>query len=507
MFSFGKVVSSFADDQRYSASVDFDASRGSPLASNKAHGRVEITMPNGGETDRTAFASGKISSVRRTFCLFVTFDLGLSFILWVIYTQLIGDTGWKAFEKQVEDYTFKNSLFDTVMMATVRFTFLLLAYALFRIRHWWTVAITTFLSSSFLVTKVFLFDFDQSTQNPLSYCVLIMSFVLAWVETWFMDFKVLPWEKKELQRLAAGPFHSYGSLGSGAGDRRRLLPDDTLSTATFDQYYSPVGTPEGSDNEEEEAAAPRTGLSQNQASLNASASHDLLMLAEIRQLADKSWDFLWQCLNRPEGDWKLEAGKDREEGLVYSLHIKEHGKLFKLEGKVDMEAKRLWEYMIYNINSSPEWNPTLVECSTVQVIDECTDISHNIAAGIGGVVSSRDFVNVRHWGIRQGVCMSSGHGVTHPNCPPIKKHVRGYNGPGGWAFKPVENQPDKCVFIWVMNLDLKGWIPQRLVDQASTTVLQDYLRYLRQHVTQLRQNNTCASQHLWLKVKNLRQNK
>ncbi|KAL8568372.1 hypothetical protein ACOMHN_066151 [Nucella lapillus] len=42
MFSFGKVVSSFADDQRYSASVDFDASRGSPLASNKAHGRHHL---------------------------------------------------------------------------------------------------------------------------------------------------------------------------------------------------------------------------------------------------------------------------------------------------------------------------------------------------------------------------------------------------------------------------------------------------------------------------------
>ena len=29
--------------------------------------------------------------------------------------QLIGDTGWKAFETQVESYKFKTSLFDTVV--------------------------------------------------------------------------------------------------------------------------------------------------------------------------------------------------------------------------------------------------------------------------------------------------------------------------------------------------------------------------------------------------------
>ena len=46
MFSFGKVVSSFADDQRYSASVDFDACRGSPLASNKAQGRLVSSYLN-----------------------------------------------------------------------------------------------------------------------------------------------------------------------------------------------------------------------------------------------------------------------------------------------------------------------------------------------------------------------------------------------------------------------------------------------------------------------------
>lgn len=33
--------------------------------------------------------------------------------------------------------------------------------------------------------------------------------------------------------------------------------------------------------------------------------------------------------------------------------------------------------------------------------------------------------------------------------------LRGYNGPGGWAFKPVPGEPEKTIFIWIMDTDLK----------------------------------------------------
>jgi len=46
----------------------------------------------------------------------------------------------------------------------------------------------------------FQFNHHNAGQNPLSYVVLIISFVLAWVETWFLDFKVVPVEKKHRQK-------------------------------------------------------------------------------------------------------------------------------------------------------------------------------------------------------------------------------------------------------------------------------------------------------------------
>ncbi|KAK3607926.1 hypothetical protein CHS0354_006519 [Potamilus streckersoni] len=103
--------------------------------------------------------NGQMTSVRRTFCLFVAFDLILTFILWVIYTQLTGDNPiWSAFNKQVAQYNFKSSLFDTVMISAARFTFLILGYALFRLRHWWVISITTTMTCIYLLGKCFLFE-------------------------------------------------------------------------------------------------------------------------------------------------------------------------------------------------------------------------------------------------------------------------------------------------------------------------------------------------------------
>ena len=147
----------------------------------------------------------------------------------------------------------------------------------------------------------------------------------------------------------------------------------------------------------------------------------------------------------------------------------------------------------------PSWNPTLVECKTIQPIDEHTDISYQVeinkinrpcpvfshlpeihnnlqvcAEAGGGVVSTRDFVNLRHWALVDGVYVSAGGSVNHPAMPPQviclsdmefyqvfqksfsqSKKVRGENGPGCWAMRPVEGQPDRCLFQWLLDTDIK----------------------------------------------------
>ncbi|XP_064595251.1 stAR-related lipid transfer protein 3-like isoform X2 [Liolophura sinensis] len=424
---------------------------------------------------------GKMSPVRRTFCLFVTFDLILTSILWIIYTQLIGETPvWKAFKDQVENYSFQLSLFDTVMVSGFRFVVLLLAYALFRLHHWWPVAITTFSTCAFLLVKCFLFQFQNRSAgsgNSLSYVLLIIPFVIAWVETWFLDFKVLPQEKKAIDALRF------------ANERTPLIHDgrnyySQSQPVDQNQYYSPVNTPDVSDDENEKGF--HSARASRHHSRNASRS-STTSIVEQQYLAQAAscWDALWDLAQKD--DWKLETGKDEVRGCVKSRHEKGIGKVFMLEGLVQISPDKLWHELVYGLDESPNWNPTLVESRTLQVLDDYTCITYSISAeAVGGMVSSRDFVNVRHWGKRDGIYLSAGISTTHPDMPPQKNLVRGENGAGGWVIKPVPRKPNTSLLLWINKTDLKGWLPQAVIDKAMSSFLLDYLKYVRKHVENLK---------------------
>ncbi|KAK2141332.1 hypothetical protein LSH36_1120g01052 [Paralvinella palmiformis] len=176
---------------------------------------------------------GIMSPVRRTFCLIVTFDLIFIFTLWVLYTQIITkDSSWDQFINEVVHYTFKHSLFDTVLCAAWRAVPLLLAYGLFRIRNPSVVAVTTFVTCVFVLSKVFLYKFDGVHGNVMCYLLLIISFIISWIEVWFLDFKVLPREEKIRQQEAHGIY---------VNERTPLLGQNhvTVGDECADQYYSP----------------------------------------------------------------------------------------------------------------------------------------------------------------------------------------------------------------------------------------------------------------------------
>ncbi|KAK9396558.1 MLN64 N-terminal domain like [Crotalus adamanteus] len=94
-----------------------------------------------------------ISDVRRTFCLFVTFDLLFITLLWIIELNVNGGIE-KTLEKEVLHYDYRFSYFDIFLLAVFRFKILILAYALCRLRHWWAIAFTTAVTSALLLIKV-----------------------------------------------------------------------------------------------------------------------------------------------------------------------------------------------------------------------------------------------------------------------------------------------------------------------------------------------------------------
>lgn len=413
---------------------------------------------------------GRMSPSRRTFCLFTTFDLILTFILWVIYTQLIGKKGYVAFKDQIEDYDFRSSLFDTVMIATIRFTSILLAYGLFRICHWWVIAITTSMTCIYLLFKCFYFEFSDAFfggKNPLSYVLLIVCFILAWIETWFLDFRVIPVERKARQRVR--------DINRSEDHEPLLNHSRTEGSVISDtgQFYSPLPSPEGSDDETEHS---------HYKSLPGSTNHSRTDSEYYHNLVDEATVALWDMLHMD--GWKLEAGKNLQTGIIHGQYIKKYGKkVFRLQGILPLPPKECWAEMVAGLNDSPRWNPTVIESRSLQSIDDTTEVTYNIAAeAAGGLVSARDFVSIRHWTQKEGVYLSIGVGCKHPDMPVQKKYVRGENGPGGWSFQEVEGEPGHTLYTWIVNSNLKGWLLQAAIDQAMSGVLLEYFKLLLNHI-------------------------
>ncbi|VDN23528.1 unnamed protein product [Cylicostephanus goldi] len=72
---------------------------------------------------------------------------------------------------------------------------LILLYAVFVVRHWLPVAITTSLSTVYIVIKI-LFFFSHKQGGLPQYLLVLASFSIAWFELWLMPFKVLPGERR-----------------------------------------------------------------------------------------------------------------------------------------------------------------------------------------------------------------------------------------------------------------------------------------------------------------------
>ncbi|XP_046787356.1 STARD3 N-terminal-like protein isoform X3 [Gallus gallus] len=97
---------------------------------------------------------------------------------------------------------------------------------------------TTAVTSAFLLAKVIISQLFS--QGAFGYVLPIISFILAWIETWFLDFKVLPQEAEEENRFL---------IAQGASERAALLHPGVLSDG---QFYSPPESVAGSDEDSEE---------------------------------------------------------------------------------------------------------------------------------------------------------------------------------------------------------------------------------------------------------------
>lgn len=395
-----------------------------------------------------------ISDVRRTFCLFVTFDLLFISLLWII--ELNTKEGIKEnLKDEIISYKFKTSFFDIFLLALFRFVVLLLGYAVVRLRHWWVIAVTTLVSSAFLIVKVILSEL--LTKGAFGYLLPIVSFVIAWLETWFLDFKVLTQEAEEERWF----------LAAQAAASRPLLYPRALSEG---QFYSPPESFAGSDNESDEEGVGRKALTTQE--------------KEYVQQGKEAMEVVDQILAQEE-NWKFEKNNDFGD-VVYTFEIPFHGKTFILKAFLQCSPEMVYQEVILQPEKMILWNRTVAACQILQRVEDNTIVSYDVAAGAaGGVVSPRDFVNVRRIERRRDRYVSSGMSTTHSLKPPLSKYVRGENGPGGFIVLKCPSNAKVCTFIWILNTDLKGRLPRYLIHQSLAATMFEFAFHLRQRVAEL----------------------
>ncbi|XP_021698708.1 steroidogenic acute regulatory protein-like isoform X3 [Aedes aegypti] len=307
---------------------------------------------------------GRMSVVRRFFCLFVTFDVVFISLLWIICVMITGDNIVHALQTQVVHYTIYTSLFDVVVSALLRFLFLILFYGLCHLNHWVVIALSTTGSCAFLIYKVFVYNWTATPQPVFEVLLIVVSFVLAWGEAWFLDCRVIPQERyarnyyvaAEARTPLLAPFLSAGLSGR---------------TESVGNYYSPYDSIHNSDDEED---------AQDE---------------EFKKMGVECVRKAYELLEST--DWKLEKMTSKGD-TIQSCTKDKVGKIYKLTAKIHYPAKKLLQELYYKIEDVPNWNPTLLESKIIRKIDSHTDISYQATiGGGGGVVKCRDFVNLRCW--------------------------------------------------------------------------------------------------------------
>uniref|UniRef100_A0A674CBF0 StAR related lipid transfer domain containing 3 n=1 Tax=Salmo trutta TaxID=8032 RepID=A0A674CBF0_SALTR len=403
-----------------------------------------------------------ISDVRRTFCLFVTFDLLFISLLWIIELN-INNSIWQSLELEVVKYNFQSSFFDIFLLALFRFLCLQLGYAALRLRHWWVIAITTLVTSSFLVAKVILSNL--LSQNAFGYVLPITSFVVAWLETWFLDFKVLS--------IEAGDERGESQTAvNAASERASMIYPRAVSEG---QFYSPPESLAGSEEDLDEEGLGRRAVSPHEKELVRQGKEAMAVVEQI--LAQ-------------EENWKFEKNNDMGDS-VYTLEIPFHGKTFilKVHGHhcLFLLSGLVYQEVILQPEKMAQWNKTVSGCQILQRVDDNTLVSYDISSGAaGGVVSARDFVNVRRVERKRDCYISAGMATDHDAKPPHSRYVRGENGPGGFVVLKSSSNPSVCTFIWVLNTDLKGRLPRYLIHQSLAATMFEFMAHLRQRITDLR---------------------
>eukprot|EP00002_Diphylleia_rotans_P002389 TRINITY_DN1150_c0_g5_i2.p1 TRINITY_DN1150_c0_g5~~TRINITY_DN1150_c0_g5_i2.p1 ORF type:complete len:753 (+),score=92.79 TRINITY_DN1150_c0_g5_i2:50-2308(+) len=171
--------------------------------------------------------------------------------------------------------------------------------------------------------------------------------------------------------------------------------------------------------------------------------------------------------SRDNNSWRILI--DNSDVLVFTKEVSRKSVLcFKSVTLVETDPSTLRSFLLRD-NPRKSWNPMFRSVSRVEEIRYDQEVV-NVTMPMLGPVKPRDMccLKVTRDTIEGGFIMGM-KSVFHPDNPEVQKYVRAEMILQGYTVRPHKSRPGTSLFYSVLIIDLKGWIPERIVDLVAET--------------------------------------
>ncbi|XP_030630726.1 steroidogenic acute regulatory protein, mitochondrial [Chanos chanos] len=183
--------------------------------------------------------------------------------------------------------------------------------------------------------------------------------------------------------------------------------------------------------------------------------------------------------------WKIEISEANGD-LIYSKGLPGARKVFRLEAILDATPEELYEILFVKVEEMHQWNPNISQIKVLKHVGTETVVTHEISAETAGnLIGQRDFLSVRHSCKRDSCIYLGGAATQLESLPPQQGFVRAQDGPTCIILQSLSDKENsgKTHFTWLLNMDVKGWLPRSIVNQALPRAQVEFTRHLRMRLT------------------------
>ncbi|TRY58223.1 hypothetical protein DNTS_008565 [Danionella cerebrum] len=148
--------------------------------------------------------------------------------------------------------------------------------------------------------------------------------------------------------------------------------------------------------------------------------------------------------------WQLELAEANGD-VIYSKLLKGNRKVFRLEAELNTNTEELYDILFFRVEEMHHWNPSISRIRVLKHAGSNTMVTHEVSAETAGnLIGQRDFLTE--------------------------------DGPTCIILQPLEHHPERSRFIWLLNMDIKGWLPQSVVNKALPRAQADFTKHLRRRL-------------------------